>query len=639
MDRDRIRTRGDELIAWIAAPSLRALRVWILCVLGVTIAIETHARSVDLVYVEANVGNSSGGHMAVRFEERVYHFQNRGGRWLRMERVDWGWFRYAYGVVQNRDLVLHQIEVDDESFRALRNRFNDRYLVERKHFSTFAALRRDVELLSRIESAAAASTPAETGPLGLRGAGFFCRGASESPPALARLRRRVAARNGSHFVGERHEAVLRAMRGLPLAASEIDVTKIRVDRDPGIASTLSEVFLDLAQQHLALDALERPVRLCPGARQTLPGDDGLLGESERRSLEALVADLEKRLVALVSSSRPDWGDPLLLGMARLVALEATLQSGRWVLLDAFPHDARIRPGRSLRGNGRRPFLQELEADAVERAVGARRALGSAPRFDERQLSDWEDAANRILELRRGMGGRDVRVRGERLVPEGWKRVDGLPLPHGDGAGLTTTLLSEAKEAERRYEEALGRIYAYDLLDRNCVTEILRTLDATNRDASATRLAGRVDPEGPLHFIPAVAFAAVPKHFARVSTTRVASYRNRRLAEMRNHEARFVVFLRESNTLSSTLYRRNPRDSLFLFFTDDAWWARPIFGAFNLATGLGEWGWGVLALPRDSGSRLVSGTMGVAFSVPELFFLNFRKGTLEYGRRASETNSP
>ena len=45
-----------------------------------------------------------------------------------------------------------------------------------------------------------------------------------------------------------------------------------------------------------------------------------------------------------------------------------------------------------------------------------------------------------------------------------------------------------------------------------------------------------------------------------------------------------VYLRESNTLSSTIYRRNGRDSFFLFFTDDALPVRPIYGALNVAAG-------------------------------------------------------
>ncbi len=44
-----------------------------------------------------------------------------------------------------------------------------------------------------------------------------------------------------------------------------------------------------------------------------------------------------------------------------------------------------------------------------------------------------------------------------------------------------------------------------------------------------------------------------------------------------------VYLRESKTLTSTIYPRTPDDSFFLFFTDDAAAPRPNLGALNLAS--------------------------------------------------------
>ena len=38
----------------------------------------------------------------------------------------------------------------------------------------------------------------------------------------------------------------------------------------------------------------------------------------------------------------------------------------------------------------------------------------------------------------------------------------------------------------------------------------------------------------------------------------------------------------------------------------------------------------LASPFDGGRSLRAGALGVAFSVPELFLVNLRKGTFEYG---------
>ena len=111
-------------------------------------------------------------------------------------------------------------------------------------------------------------------------------------------------------------------------------------------------------------------------------------------------------------------------------------------------------------------------------------------------------------------------------------------------------------------------------------------------------------------------------------------RSQRLAELRREEDPLVVFLRESNVVTSTVYRPGAGDSWFLFFTDEAALARPFFGAFNVAAALLETAVGVASLPFDAGDRLVAGATGLVFSAPELVFANFRKGTLEYGRSAA-----
>jgi hypothetical protein len=102
--------------------------------------------------------------------------------------------------------------------------------------------------------------------------------------------------------------------------------------------------------------------------------------------------------------------------------------------------------------------------------------------------------------------------------------------------------------------------------------------------------------------------------------------------MYRRENPVTVFLRESNTLTSAIYRRNADDSIFVFFTDDAVVARPLFGAVNLVAGIAASAVGLVALPVDGGATLWAGLKGVLFSLPELFFQNIRKGSFEHIRR-------
>ena len=119
-----------------------------------------------------------------------------------------------------------------------------------------------------------------------------------------------------------------------------------------------------------------------------------------------------------------------------------------------------------------------------------------------------------------------------------------------------------------------------------------------REASVARLGGYVAPAEGMSFIPAVSASAVEAGYAVSDVVELPSYRKAQLERMYQRENPLWVFLRESNTVTSTLYRRAPDDSAFLFFTDTAPITRPVFGALNLITGLGVAAAGLATLPLD-----------------------------------------
>jgi hypothetical protein len=149
-----------------------------------------------------------------------------------------------------------------------------------------------------------------------------------------------------------------------------------------------------------------------------------------------------------------------------------------------------------------------------------------------------------------------------------------------------------------------------------------------RAESVRRLGGYVEIAGSLVFIPRMSALIVDDTYAVSERERVPSYRDRRVAVMRREENPVWVFLRESNVVTSTLYRPQPRDSIFLFFTDDVGPVRPLFGAVNLVTGLAASVAGVATLPVDGGELLWAGLRGAVSSLPELVFQNIRKGTFD-----------
>ena len=121
--------------------------------------------------------------------------------------------------------------------------------------------------------------------------------------------------------------------------------------------------------------------------------------------------------------------------------------------------------------------------------------------------------------------------------------------------------------------------------------------------------------------------------------RLPGHRERELNALRSREGALRLYARESNTLSSRIYRRRDADGSFLLFTDDVFWPRPLFGALNLAWSAGDAALGLLTAPFDRGRRLERAGKGMLFSVPELVFVNIRKGSFDAAGLGRNRDAP
>jgi hypothetical protein len=214
-------------------------------------------------------------------------------------------------------------------------------------------------------------------------------------------------------------------------------------------------------------------------------------------------------------------------------------------------------------------------------------------------------------------------------------------------------LAAAVEREAAQLAGLTHLYGYNLFTRNCVTEIFRTIEAAlRRDlltrepalagavlaarvrrASVERLGGYIAPAGAMASSRGVGDRQAG--YAVSDVVELLSYRKAQLGRMyeRRTRSRLPAGIEH---LTSTLYRKAPDDSAFLFFTDNAPAARPVFGSLNVITGLGVAAAGLAMLPLDRGELLTSGLKGAFFSLPELAFFNIRKGSFpDFERRPVE----
>jgi hypothetical protein len=615
------------------------------CALGIALAGLLAAASargapfVDYLHVRAGDGASSGGHAGIRFGEWTYDFQHERGL-VRMRRQLSRDFQDDYRTFQNRPIELSRVPTSEETYALLRDAFDRHYLVQDRQIEILHEMQRDTRLLEALLERGGA------GRFEVRGVAFFFPAegavlggplpAGAAPGVLGRLRARIETLHGIGFLAARRRAVaasLDALRAEPLEAESISLDP---ERYPVAPDSFSRRYAQDLAALFALAALERPRPLQPGVLTPPPSDPEdsalALDDAEIDRMRAQVAALLEDMAELAASHRPDWGEPLLLGMARLAALEQSIRSGRLVTLEALAGDA---PRMRLTAR-RRALLPALLEEAASDLGRARAGwLGStAPRsWHETAYVELEAAASRWVELDSARAGaEDLRVRRGLLVPEGSARVRSLPPLRGEPLPLDERL-RESQEAAQRYRERLEAHYGYQLVVRNCVTEIFRTLDAAlgprAQEESERRLGGYVDPAGSLNFVPWVASHRVQHRYAGTASSHLPSYREYQLERMARTGSRLGVALRESNVLTATLYQPVADEGFFLFYTDGPALSRPLLGALNLVAGLAKSGVGLALLPKDRGRTLRSGLEGALFSVPELFFQNVRKGRNDY----------
>jgi len=406
---------------------------------------------------------------------------------------------------------------------------------------------------------------------------------------------------------------------------------------PAPAYSFPQRYRDLMGALASLEALRDARPLLPGALRWGASDDLVFTEADALAARQLSDALAAALVRLVASGRSDAGVALMVGMARLAALGTSRRQERWVVLDFFPSEAAIGPRRRV--TARPEQAAALLEDTSEELARTRERLVTRAEdgnFREADFAAFEAAANRSGELRLALAEeREWRALKTPLIPS---RPARLSVGGVDRQALIRGL-EAVQEREVVYAAGVKRRWGYNLVTRNCVSEIFSEIDAAfegGAEESERRLGGRLQMDGSLNFIPAVSAAAVEASYPVTERIELASYRHARVEEMYRQENPVTVFLRESNTLTSAVYRRNMDDSIFVFFTDDAVVARPLFGAVNLVVGIAASAVGLVALPVDGGATLWAGLKGALFSLPELLFQNIRKGSFEHVRRGEQS---
>lgn len=613
--------------------------------------------SFNYLYIEASEGNSSGGHAAIQFGDEVYHFQHVDSGLIRLFRQEEKEFHFVYRYLQNRPVHLGRIEVDGDTLALLKDRFKWRFLTQERQFKLIEDLRRDrvflLHLLQKSTGGRDLADPDAASLPRLKGAGLFYsdsdRPRRRSQHAVNReqaffireLRENIERRFGRGFLQRKRKQLEESIEAL----TPVDWSAIHADPDlarfPASVYSFSDRYSDYLTAWLAVQILTEATPLLPEVLVQTDRQPFKISEAEKRGLLTLQQDLSHALIEAFAASRPDWGYAALVNLARTLAIAATLRSGYWAFIDDFAEDSEwLKPAQYLQ---HRAQLRRLINDAGASLARLRRSAASRQRLTEADYSRIEMAANRYLELLKSERRGEFRFNGEKALPSKSIGIPAGPLPKLARTRLAAELAS-LNNVEEAFGKTLNRHYRYDLIQRNCVTELFGTIhralltsyrsdepltdpESFIKRESEKRLGGYVDVA--VNFIPFVSYRSVQDRYRVVRSLDLDSYRRLELARLTNRDGGLLTAFRETSILSSRLYQYNPDDALFLFFTDDQWLLRPLFGVANTAAGIAQGIAGLFSWPTDSGKNLKSGATGVLMSVPELFFFNMRKGSYKY----------
>ena len=616
--------------------------------------------SFEYLYVEANEGNSSGGHSAIQFGDEIYHFQHHDSGLIRLLRQDKPEFHFLYRFLQNRRIHLSHVEVSEETFDMLREYFKLQFLAQDQQFKQLNDLHKNRVLLRRLlykQSYDDTYLDADfSAVLRLNGVGLFYAEQelnnqtrdwhirkissvqSRSANIIEMLRKKIEQNYGQDYLGHRREQITTLIKALTPGHWSASKPILSKDNFPSAINSFADSYADYLTGIIAIKVLmeERPLRT-----DAFYVTDEPVTPEERKVLAKLSDQQSLSLLKSVNSGRPDWGYALLINMARLVAVDLSIQLGRWVFIDDFAMDSEWVSADQFAQHAEQMQIQIN--DALANLIQTRKALLNPGGLSETNYSNLEMSANRYFELLKGGQKKAVRFIGEKALP-----TKSISLPDWIAPELTRqqlqSALSELDNYESKLFQELVEHYRYDLITRNCVTELFRTIDQAmlppNKadlgpskqvellvKESTERLGGNISAS--YNFIPFLSFQSVQEHYKVTASAMLNSYRSQQLEKLYARNNGLMSVLRESNTFTSTLYAYNPDDAFFVFFTDDSPVLRPIFGLFNTTAGFGQSVFGLLSWPFDSGKNLTSGATGVLMSLPELLFFNMRKGSYKY----------
>ena len=580
------------------------------------------------IYIESNTGTSSGGHIAAALGNNVYHFENHSGRLL-LTRDSWISFKHLYSDLENRSMYVAEVPVPLADFQRIEHHLTHILLEQQANLFRLKSFEMDVAVLESL---------ANHSPLMVDGMGLSVQAAESAKNFSSSIEKTFQRDPGEAFLLEKLAAVTQSQEQLLKNKNSFSYSA------PKNSSIFSPSFSD---RWLGLIQMKRAIQTLLGKysiQEELLTDGGPLSdwsgvkENEGCSGSDWLSNYQRQEIESIKQRLkgplPISGLPLLRSIARLQAATLSLQRNRLL----FIRPSSSEPGGILPEQAFHPELQDLLAkDTLANAQQVAYSLFCLKEPDEILLHKMEVAISELQEVRRAnLEKRPVRIFPEPILQEGPGKAEvWIDQP---SQRPNEEQIQQASDTSLKFDQELSDRYRYDLIQRNCVTVLLDSINGSFDHGDETRaFGGHIDPHLSQAFIPYRFFQLVKNRYKIRPIELVPSLRGRWLKRLQGHDIKDWEWMKEQTALSSRIYSPRAEDGYFLFFTDHIIAPlRPPAGVINLGYGMGASLLGFAAWPFDDGSLITSGGKGILFSLPEIFGWNIRKGSFsELGIRKIE----
>jgi hypothetical protein len=596
----------------------------ILC-LYLALPINLFAKQLSYLYINASEGNASGGHTALRFDQETYHFQHFDSGIIRIIRHASADFDYQYRYLENRTLYKTKIELDEPHYEQLRNHFNLRFLVQKQQDALVNEIKLNLALLNN-----QVQSPLLTIP----GAGLFADNFVSHETAINKaIHKKIQESLGTGFI-DKYIQQLKTNISID-QPTDWPQSSLQISENAflSVPYSFASRYLDTISKLLFLQTLKAATPLNKKLYFSPEHTIFTLSTAEITQLKAFQNQLINNLLSLLTSSRPDWGSSAFVLYARILAISHSIQSGKLVLLDSYVANSRQTAYPEVVRY--QALFQKQKQQALAKIKQQKHQLFSQQiTMTEKHYGQFEMLANYYYERERALSKQQaIRLAGERRLPSKAISLAAHLFPKLSQQ-QTTTALNNLQFYQASINQQIQTLYQYDLITRNCVTEIFATIKQAEIYTQQMSKLNHLIDNHPFAFIPFSSFDSLSINFQKEIAP---SFRAQQLKKMHQQENNIMVYLREFNTVTAKDYKFNESDAIFLLFTDQNIWSRPIFGSLNLliATTVGIYG--SFALPFDSGKALKNSAMGILMSLPELLFFNIRKGSYKHLNFPAQTN--